>query len=104
MDKIYVDQFDIDKGVPANCGECPIALALAAHYNVPGHIVIVESYDSIYVGETRIVVHDDDKPIVEAFIEDFDCQEAEIPEDEWILYRKYTMKPISFRFTEGKGI
>jgi len=95
-DTLYIDEFDIAKGVPEDTCNCPIALALQRDFNTDQ--VCVESYDAIYVHNKKIQIIEEDEDKVSCFIADFDSLATDIDEDEWPLYKKYNIKPFSFRY------
>ena len=96
-DTLYVDAFDIAKGVPEDTCSCPIALALQRDFNTDQ--VIVESYDAMYVHDSKIQIVEEDENKVCDFIAHFDnlAKLPNVDEDEWHLYKK-NIKPFSFRY------
>lgn len=95
-DTLYINEFDIAKGVPEDTCNCPIALALQRDFNT--YNVLVESYDAIYVHNKKIQIIEEDENKVDAFIEQFDRLANNVDEDEWPLYKKYNIHPFSFRY------
>ena len=93
-DTLYINEFDIAKGVPEDTCNCPIALALQRDFST--NEVLVESYDAIYVHNSKIQIIEEDENKVCDFIAHFDSL-AKATEGEWPLYKK-NIKPFSFRY------